>query len=502
MNLWVKSLRQLAVLAVASFFFSCEDEASLIGFKDPKPKFNVRYIEIPLSSSVVLIDSVITDTKPLFVTVNGSKTLSQVVPNNTSVLTGQYTDPVLGTVRAEPFLQLVSGHTAVLDATSVYDSAILELRFNNYGYGFSTPTDFHFTIHEITDDSLNRNTTARSYFSTPPRAFDPTPVGEISFDDIRYYRLRKEYLKTSGADTLLATVKLDDSFGTKLFLSAKTTTDTKAFVNQVKGLTVQPAGGEGILGIWTGNSLSKVTMYYHYSNTSGSIVKSFRTFTFAGWAGKYADPNYTAISVNRGSSELSPISKYYQSFDVPSGLRVIQSGAPVITKLDLTNFYEDFADTVENIIINSAELVISNVESQPGLNPPTGLVFKVMQGDTLANRAVTEDYNEFEYYLRKGSIFHDLKHFVVTNENPAVNAAAAYMTYDSARQRYSTFMTLFSQGLFANKNKDGQINPNRLRELALFPATPSAGATVNRALFNSNNVKLRIYYTKPAQIDP
>ena len=502
MNLWVKSVRQLAVLAVASFFFSCEDEASLIGFKDPKPKFNVRYVEIPLTSSVILIDSVITDTKPLFVTVDGSKTLSQVVPNNNSVLSGQYTDPALGTVRAEPFMQLVSGHTAVLDATAVYDSAILELRFNNYGYGFSTPTNFKFTVHEITDDSLNRNPTARSYFSTPPRAFNPAPIGEFSFGDIRYYRLRKEYLKTSGQDTLLAKVELDESFGTKLFLTAKATVDSKAFVSQIKGLTIQHAAGEGLLGISTVSPLSKIVLYYHYTSAAGTTVKSFRTFPFAGWINKYADPNYTAISIDRGASELSPIGDYYESYETPSGLRVVQSGTPVITKLDLTNFYEDFADTVENVIINSAELVINNVESQQGFTPPAALTFKVMQGDMLANRSVAEDYNQFEHYLRKGSIFHDLKHFVLTNENPAVNSAAAYMTYDSAKQRYSSFMTLFTQGLFAHKNKEGQINPDRLREIALFPVSPAAGATVNRVLFNANDVKLRIYYTKPAQIAP
>ena len=39
MNLWAKRIGQLAVLPVALFFFSCEDEAGVLGYKNPNPKF-------------------------------------------------------------------------------------------------------------------------------------------------------------------------------------------------------------------------------------------------------------------------------------------------------------------------------------------------------------------------------------------------------------------------------------------------------------------------------
>src|SRR5687768_12985680 len=99
MNLWAKRIvRQLTVLAVALFFFSsCEDETSLLGFKNPKSKFNVSYLEIPLGSSVLLIDSIITDNKL-----------------NNGVFVGQYTDPVAGQVTASVFLQMLPTSTAKL----------------------------------------------------------------------------------------------------------------------------------------------------------------------------------------------------------------------------------------------------------------------------------------------------------------------------------------------------------------------------------------------------
>src|SRR5690349_3936895 len=64
MNLLDKSLGQLALLAVALFFFSCEDPTS-IGFPNPNDKFDIHTIEIPLETSTILVDSVITDNKTL-----------------------------------------------------------------------------------------------------------------------------------------------------------------------------------------------------------------------------------------------------------------------------------------------------------------------------------------------------------------------------------------------------------------------------------------------------
>ena len=57
MNLWVSRVGQLAMLAVALFFFSCEDETSILGFKNPNSKFRASYVEIPIESSVLLRDS-------------------------------------------------------------------------------------------------------------------------------------------------------------------------------------------------------------------------------------------------------------------------------------------------------------------------------------------------------------------------------------------------------------------------------------------------------------
>ena len=126
MNLWVKTLRQLTIVSVALFFFSCEDESGLLGFKNPNKKFHVGYVDIPLNvSSVFGIDSLQTDLRP------------QLEAGQTRIvdglLIGQYTDTELGKVNAQSFLTLYPTANTVLDNTAVYDSVTVEFRLNFYG---------------------------------------------------------------------------------------------------------------------------------------------------------------------------------------------------------------------------------------------------------------------------------------------------------------------------------------------------------------------------------
>src|SRR5688572_20200223 len=93
MNLWAKSLGRLVLFASALFFFSCEDESSFLGFKNPNEKFNVARIDLDVPSSVLSIDSVVTDY---------SGTLSNSVPFHA---VGEIIDPVMGRLRAETYLQ-------------------------------------------------------------------------------------------------------------------------------------------------------------------------------------------------------------------------------------------------------------------------------------------------------------------------------------------------------------------------------------------------------------
>ena len=130
MNLWAKSLRQLSFVAVALFFFSCEDENTLLGFKNPVPKFNVAFVDIPLTSNSFLIDSIITDNK------TGSSAL----------LIGKYNDPAFGAVTATPVLNINYTSGSRIPGDAIFDSVTFSLRYNYYHYGFSGERTEKFSI--------------------------------------------------------------------------------------------------------------------------------------------------------------------------------------------------------------------------------------------------------------------------------------------------------------------------------------------------------------------
>ena len=267
MNLWDKSLliRQLIVLVVALFFFSCEDETSLLGFRNPNPKFDVRYIEIPLESSLLLVDSVLTD--------NLSTQGSGTVPFNA---VGQYTDAFFGTMRAETYLQVTPGNTTKIDETSVYDSVTFQMRVNFYSYGFTGEQTMKFNIHELTEKTLNLDSGRNRYYFNSTLPYNASPIGQ-AIVQVNYDSLKKQYaLATASQDTLLMKARLSDAYGSHLFSLAltdpgSTFSDPALFVQDVKGLVVTEAEDNGILGINPLTTLSKVTVHYH-TVTNGSVA--------------------------------------------------------------------------------------------------------------------------------------------------------------------------------------------------------------------------------------
>src|SRR5688500_3609324 len=107
MNLLAKSLGQLALLAVALFFFSCEDPTSL-GYENPSDKFDVNFVDIPLESSVWMLDSVPTNNFTYAGEVN-------------RLMAGQYVDPRLGNISASFYTQYFTTSAAKLHSTAVLD---------------------------------------------------------------------------------------------------------------------------------------------------------------------------------------------------------------------------------------------------------------------------------------------------------------------------------------------------------------------------------------------
>jgi hypothetical protein len=474
MNLLDKSLGQLALLAVALFFFSCEDPTS-IGFPNPNDKFEIHTIEIPLETSTMLVDSVITDNK---ITRDGVS------------LVGRYQDNVFGTVTAESYLQFYSATGAQLPANAVFDSLTAQFRLNFYSYGLAGGvTTEKFTIHEITQDSLSR-LSANPYFYNSSLQYDPTALAELSIL-VDYDTLKKNLgLVAASRDTLVAYSRLSDEFGQRLFDMSqssefKTREQIRNFISQMKGLVLVPSESSAILGLDLTPGFTNLILHYH---TPADTLKAGFSFFSNG----FNLPSFTHIETDRTGSPLAGFVPYQE---LNTGdQRYIQSGSAVITKVDLGNLYK-VLDTLSNILVNSAQFVIDGVESPAGYPINDAIALRLMNENNLyANTALLTDRERYGNYTH---IYPDGKYLGVLADNATPQAPAfATLGYSSTNKQLSTFASLFVQSLFANKSL-----PNRIPYLALYPVRPAINRSVNRTIFNKSSIKLKLAYTQPTNID-
>src|SRR6187397_3223731 len=168
MNLWANRVVQLASLLVALFFFSCEDEASVLGFKNQNQKFEASYIEIPIESSVLLLDS--------------QRTSNFVLLQNETnrFLIGQYTDDKFGAVAANAYTQFFTNSGAKLPADVTYDSVSLQIILDFYNYGSADALSSQtVSVYELDEELKSEN--RKYYFNKSEAHVKPTPLGSKTF---------------------------------------------------------------------------------------------------------------------------------------------------------------------------------------------------------------------------------------------------------------------------------------------------------------------------------
>ncbi len=487
MNLWAKCIRQLVTLPVALFFFSCEDEASLLGYKNPNPKFEASYVEIPIESSVILLDS--------------QRTSNFVFQNETNrLLVGQYTDEQLGLVTANAYSQFFTTTATKLPADATFDSVSLTLRLDYYNYGtrnVSTPQGI--SVYEL-EDSLQFSK-RRYYFN---RSEIPVKPAKLGFKDFTIDPDSLDHYSQNNTDTLVQLkISLDPAFGQAIFENAlrwrdvATTQDStfksfSKFIALFKGLAIKSDYGDKILGV---NTNSFVTLHYH-TPTADSLGLQLAFFSTA---------NFSQIIGDRSPSELSGLTEYSKDFFPASDLRYIQSGTGIYTKLDFGKFFE-FCDTVPNIVIASAQITVDGVQDSP-YPPPPNLVVNILDGTTnykeKYSRANTQDNTDLALYnppfqAHTRSLLYETLSGVVVNEPDSAfyieGDRGPKMDYSSSNKTYSGSYALFFQQLAVTAE-----NKRRFQYYILSPSGPSLPNTksLNRIVFPKNGIKLKIHYTKP-----
>ncbi|MFN3839068.1 MAG: DUF4270 family protein [Cyclobacteriaceae bacterium] len=485
MNLWVKRTGQL--LLAALFLLACEDEASLLGFRNPKSKFDVRFIEFPVASSVLWLDSV--------------RSSNFYWPSEINrLLLGTYTDEKLGTVSTGFYTQFFPTTTAKIASNSTLDSVILQLKLDFYTYGNITMNPIQFEVYELAKQ-ISRNS-APYYFNKTSVPTGPLiGSGSLIINPLEF----RNKFDSAKKDTVLIRIPLSSAFSQKIFNAALRYAnatnkqdslqwlDFNTFTKEFKGLAVKPVSGDKIVGIDPVHFESRIIVHYQNPTLDSLTIN----IPIAG----NSITSFNEIKSDRSGSEAD-INQYFTDFDPVTGLRCVQSGVGLFTKLDFSEFIDFLeTDTLPNIAINSAELVISDVESTEIFRSPGELYVRLLDPDNrlkVFNRQKTtqaRDRDQKIMNLYNNSTRTLTPDYTVVNPDSVLTIfteTSSYFTlgYSSSSNSYRGFFTLYAQELAIS-----ETDKPRFRYYILYPR--NGAKTVNRVLFHKDKIKLRVYYTLP-----
>jgi hypothetical protein len=493
------------MLAVALFFFSCEDETSTLGYKNPNSKFKVSYVEIPLESSVVLRDSVRT-------------TNYRYTGDPSRLLVGNYTDEAFGSISTAAFTQYFTNTPQFkVSATAVYDSVTMNLQFDLYHYGATTKTPQTISVYELDEelripsfvlndpnDSSKGQTLVHPLYFNNSTAAHSNVIGSANFtvDPAKFDEFASS---ADDVDTVITvTVPLNSAFGKRIFdCNARYRDDAGdnvfgiygKFVKEFKGIAIKPDMSDKVIGFSPSATASRIRIHYHDANEDSL----FFDVNFNGVM------SFNQITSDRTGTELQEVNEIFKESLIDSDMRYIQSGVGILTKLDFGKFYE-FTDTVPYVVINSAELSIESVESS-GYAPPSVLSLRVMNENTgrmkkFSNAQDAKDLVAYRSLLRVDQGFQNSPAIVDYDSVLYATDRSLVAVYSNKEKKYSMELSLFLQQMAAPFD-----DRTKFRSFILHPATETQSTTnpdaqtglktVNRAVFPKDKVKLKIFYTKP-----
>jgi len=391
------------------------------------------------------------------------------------VLTGSYVDPVFGPTQAQAITQFrpVAPLSTRILPSAVFDSVVLQMRFDFYTYGSIGQTTQTFDVYELAEE-LNLND---DYFFNSDIDITNNSLGSESVN-ISYEYFQEELENTSTDSVVTLKIKLSDSFGQRLYDAVNPEdvnyTDFDLFKAAFKGLAIVPQQSDKIVGLNPNDLNSSLILYYHDGSDLKTVIFSYSQAV-----------SFSKITSDRSSTELAGLNQYHTDFD-PGLKRYIQGGSSIITKLDFSKFYE-YMDTVKNIMVNSAELDITDVETSTVFKAPKGLSLSMLQSDnrfsTFKTNQDTVDFISFNGTLTVG----DQSKFFVA-ETPGQSPIMTF-GYSSSKNAYVGLPTLFVQKLF-------DLKSTPFPYWALRPLNPQPGKSVDRVVFPKDKIKLKIYYTR------
>ncbi len=453
MNWLTKKVSNVIVtgLVLLSALFSCEDPSRLgIDLIDGDDDLGVLYVEIPLESKVVRMDSINTTNRGI-------------------MMTGDYTDNDFGNLKVQSYLRILPPGVSPDIPEAVLEADSLKMDLRILYYSGQSPASHQLSIHQLTE-GLDPQ---KVYYSFDSSQYDPVSIVDTTF-------------MITDADTLLSLdlFNLKDDLFQAMQEYQADSANAAEFLEEFKGLTLLSGkSSSAILGFNNQHPQSELTLYY---TTNDTIVNTI-DFTYSSY--------YHQITPDYTGTELEGI-EVLTDFTPVSGNSYLQTGAGLVPKVDFTPYYDFIEnDTTGTVVINQALLVMDDLQGLDGtIDPPQQMSFFYTNE---ANEEVLVG-DEFQF---PGTIQTDAVYISTTRNNldpfnTSLRSVRAEL--DTADVVYRPEITLFLQladGAFDRDDTDKVFSmpfsyvdaPTSVRDI---------GRNVDRFILPPNNLRLEIFYTR------
>jgi len=322
----------LFLILFINLFTSCQTD-------NAEGEFVVGSDYLSINNKVLLIDT-------LTVNVSTINIDSLITSNQSRILIGNYTDPILGKVTSESYLKLTpdnyyigSSESDTQTVTYVFDSIAMILKYDRYYYGDTTKTQT-INIHQLTQ-KVKPNTDDTNFYNISSLTYDSKSIGTKTF-----------HPKPIGKDSI--NIQIDATFGKNLFnkLYNNDITDANEFDDLFKGVVIKPSttNSSNMIGF---NTSSVLRLYYKKANSDSknSLTKDFTLSDLT--------KQFNNILLDRTGTIIQnlPDSKSKLPSELTNNNAFIQSGTGLACRIDFP-FINQLKYISEKGIIVDAELII------------------------------------------------------------------------------------------------------------------------------------------------
>ncbi|KYG76792.1 hypothetical protein AWN68_07145 [Roseivirga echinicomitans] len=431
MNLLGKIKSIGALMLGLTLLFSCEKNGDFgFGSDDISPvEFSVE--TVGTSSSVVLLDS--------------------ISSTNLGVgFIGNIDDPDFGKVKATSYAQMKLNVDDLNDISeeAILDSVKLSIKFGYLYKDFAKTARLKVSLlSEQIKDTLHITTNSTAISN------ELVASGNILIDEL---------------DSVY-TINVNIDFANELFELMRNgspqVATQEAFESAFPGLAFQTEdNSSNAFGIVLEPESSMIDFYYSEVSSTGTVnVPATHKITIGELT------HYYGLEFDRSGTALEGMATTNQEYSPSSGLRYIQAGAGIVTKINLSEL-QTFANLKPDVIVNTAQVSIGPIdEPVDGVTPPTRLLLLL----TDSGNRVIRDGENFRAIQQDGS-------------NPIGSGTALTLLYDEDSKTYTGSITSFIGYYFSDVFRRNQF----------FIAPSSINGELGNVVFRPEDFKLKVFYSE------